>query len=182
MSRARQASMPQRVNNSSKNKREKWIQPNRLEIIYSMRVAGKTDIDIADHIGIGVPTLNRWIKEMPEFAAAMEVSNEGTVARVEHSLIKMCLGQTVEETKVTIEDVGRTGKKGDNSPKMRQKTEITTKYIPPSFNAIQFYLINNAPDVYKKNRDIVPVDIQDDNIQINIVTVSGRNKEKQNGS
>ena len=70
-----------------------------------------------------------------------------TNAEVEKSLYKLCTGYEYEEIKTIVEE-GANGKK-------RTRIEKTKKTVPPSTQAIQFYLKNRAPDQWNDKRELI---------------------------
>jgi len=95
--------------------------------------AGYIDEEVAELIGIGVPTLHRWKLHHKEFAEAQKRGKAPADERVVQSLYNRTLGFT------------RNG-----------------KYFPPDVTACIFWLKNRRPDEWRDRQDQRHTIVRDD--------------------
>ena len=101
--------------------------------IVELRQAGWTDIEIADHLGIGKTTLYAWMKEHQEFAAAMR-DDKQAIERVKATLYNTAIGYSyVEQQAIKI-------KTGPDTEEVEVVDVI--KHVPPIPASIIFFLKN----------------------------------------
>lgn len=154
-------------------KSTEWIEEDKLELLECWARDGYTFQDIADKIGVTIPTLRGWRKKYPEIDKALKVGREYIDYKVENALLKAALGYRVKETKVTIE----TNKKnGDVVSTIRETTE---REVAPNVTACQVWLYNRLPEKWKRNRDkVIELSDEDNSIQVT-VTRAGKDDDNE---
>lgn len=111
---------------------------NIENIAINLASEGKTNVQIAKIINIGVSTLNRWISEKTEFRESINKAKlEFDRENVENKLLQRCMGTVVTETKV------RKDKEGNVI-----ETVILKKELPPDTTALNLWLKNRHSDVF----------------------------------
>lgn len=65
--------------------------PEILPNIAELAIAGATDVQLAETIGIDISTLYRWKNRYPEFREALKENKEVADARVEQTLYRKAL-------------------------------------------------------------------------------------------
>lgn len=114
--------------------RNRWPEvKEKLMLIEKWCRDGLSERQICTNLGIGHSAFNVYKKQYPELTDALKKAREVIITELENALIKRALGQTYEETKVSIRDVGG---------KQVKFTEKTTKYLPPDVAAIYILLKN----------------------------------------
>lgn len=106
---------------------------------------GATRQQLAEFIGVSPETLLYWAYQNPEFLAAIKVGREDYDDNITHSLARRALGYDYDSEKVYLT------KDGDVV-----RVPIVV-HVPPETTAIIFWLCNRHPDVWKRNRDPVPM-------------------------
>ena len=117
--------------------------PAILQEIKEYAVSGCTMEQIANRLMVNVATLYRWTNRYVELR---DVIIEGkTVAddRVEQSLYDMCFGH--DEKEVVVE------KDGNN---VITKQTIRSRHVEPDVRAIQMWLQNRRPDIWKNRQQL----------------------------
>lgn len=133
---------------------------------WSLAIQGKTIAEIAKEFGVARSTLNKWISENEELAAAVNEGRDSADAKVEKSLYQRAIGYTVKEKKV-IQTVDKDGRQKP------AKVEITERVIPPDVTAQIFWLKNRKPSKYRDRQEVT---VEDTNISFNILPSSARKK------
>lgn len=62
--------------------------------------AGATDIELADHFGVGISSIYRWRNAHPEFRKAVHVAKDAADERVARAFYNRAVGYTFESEKV----------------------------------------------------------------------------------
>jgi hypothetical protein len=99
-------------------------------------LAGFTDIEVADLLGVSVRTINTWKIEHPEFAAALKAGKAEADERVERSLFAKATGYTFDSVKI-FQDKGK--------PVIVPYRE----HVAPDTTAAIFWLKNRRPDLWR---------------------------------
>lgn len=124
-------------------------------IILTALEEGSTQEDAARKAGIDKTTFYAWIKDKPNFSnlvkRAKEVGREKSLEAVERSLIDLAKGIEYEEVRTEYESV-LNQQTGDYEPVIRKQVR-TKKRIPPSAEAIKFFLTNRDPDLWKNRQE-----------------------------
>ncbi len=91
-------------------------------------------------------TITRWRKRYPEFGEAIEKAKAVADIQVEDALFKMATGYsyTVEEAKVTKDAQGNE----------HLESISLTKYETPKIQAIQFWLKNRRPELWRDRTEL----------------------------
>ena len=117
----------------------------RLAKAYAM--AGLTDAQMAEELGIALATLKNWKNDFPEFMAALTEGKEGPDGRVEDSLFRRAIGYSLEvEKPMVVSDGAQVGSHVE-VVKYREK-------VPPNVTAQIFWLKNRRPDRWRDKQDI----------------------------
>ena len=122
------------------------VQP-RLVDIKEWCQEGATNAEIAGRLGISEGLWYEYINKYPILNEFVSLGRSVINAEVEKSLYKLCTGYEYEEIKTVIEEAAN-GKK-------RTRIEKTKKYVPPSAQAIQFYLKNRLPDQWNDKKELI---------------------------
>lgn len=104
--------------------------PERIEKLLELTAKGKTDVEIAEIIGVTEATIRNWKKMDFELLMAVRELKQEVDEVVESSLLKRALGYEVYEEKLN--------KDGD----LRE----LRKHIPADTQAIKFWLMNRQRD------------------------------------
>lgn len=118
-----------------------WLEEDNLMLLECWTRDGYTFEDIANKIGITLPTLRAWRKQYPEIDAALKKGREIIDYKVENALLKSALGYKTKEVKVTT--TMRHGKVVETIK------EVTDKEQAPNVSAIQCWLYNRLPKKWK---------------------------------
>lgn len=142
---------------------EDWIEDDHLMVLAGWARDGYTFEDIANAIGISINKLIKWRKEYPEIEAALKKARQVIDYKVENALLKAALGY--EKKEVVVTTIMRYGRVVET-----QTTESTLD-VPPSTQAIQFWLTNRLPDKWKRDPQKVALNevLDDGGIKIEVV-------------
>lgn len=121
---------------------EHWISDIGRAKIQTWKRNGLSVREISDCMGVSYNTLLRWQKEFSLIREALSLGREELVMSAEHALLQKALGYESTERQVTVDNEGK------------EVVRQTTKHIPPDFSALQFFLINMKPDVWKNKQDV----------------------------
>ena len=106
-------------------------------LIHYMARDGFDETEISKRLNLKVSYIKKLIKNDKDIIRDIEYAKLLTDYRVEDSLLKKALGDTVTETKTT--------EKGSGS-----ETITNTKEVPADTSAIQFWLKNRCPDKWNE--------------------------------
>lgn len=157
----------QQMNNKQPRKNDSkvdyWLTEDGLILLEGWARNATTKTEIADRIGITLPTLLKWCDKYEEINRAVNSTREVVDFMVENALLKAALGYRTTEIKVTV------GKKTVNGEMYELLKETTTKEVPPNVNAATLWLNNRKFDEWKRNRDkVVEIDPEDNQVTITI--------------
>lgn len=113
----------------------------KLDLVKSWRESGKTEIQIAELLGISYTTLKDHKKKYSSLTTALQASKEKLVKNLKKSLWEEALGYEYEETKTIIEE-SYLGKK--------KKIEKTKKKARPQATLLIFALCNLVPNEFQR--------------------------------
>ncbi len=106
------------------------------ENAFALADAGKTDVEIADILGISVATVYRWKIAHPEFCEALKAGKAVADSRVTVSLYQRACGYSHPDVHIS-----------------NFQGEITVtpiiKYFPPDTTACIFWLKNRQPEEWR---------------------------------
>ena len=153
---------------------DEWLEDDKLMLIEAWARDGYTESDIADNIGINPSTLNYWKKKYEPIREALKSGKEIVDYKVENALLKAALGFTTKEIKVTI------GKQVKNGKTVEICKETTIREIAPNVTACAMWLNNRRPDRWKRNRDKIELEEEDNSIQITVVRGPGNDRTDEN--
>ena len=121
--------------------------PKVLELIEN----GATYKDAAEQAGITEHTFYDWMKSKPQFfqsvQKAKEVGDKKAIAQVEASLLRLATGYEYEDIRTEYESKPN-HKTGKAEPVIKKQTRVK-KIVPPSTEAIKFFLTNKASEDWK---------------------------------
>lgn len=122
------------------------VQP-RLVQIKQWCEEGATNEEIRERLGISEGSFYEYLKKYPILDEIISVGRSVINAQVERSLFKICTGYDVEELKTIVEE--------DKNGKKRTRIEKTKRHIPPSAQAISFFLRNRMPEQYSERKELI---------------------------
>jgi hypothetical protein len=133
--------------------RTKDYDPAVCGIVRKRCLAGATDVEIAEFLGVSTGTLYRWRADYPEFRAALKTGKNGADQRVAQSLYHRACGYSSEETEaVKVKDITyENGKKVQES----ERVELVSvrRRLPLDVRAATFWLKNRRPDLWRDKQD-----------------------------
>jgi hypothetical protein len=89
-----------------------------------------TNEKLAQCFEVSVPTIDKWIREIPEFSCAVKEGKELADAEIAEALYHRARGYQCKETKVATHEG------------MITDTQEVDKHYPPDTRAAQFWLMN----------------------------------------
>lgn len=116
--------------------------PEYVEKVAGLCLAGATDSEIADEIGVSVSTLYNWRAKYPEFLAAIRYGKEHADDRVERSLYHRAVGFEYPAVKISFDKEG--------NPLFAQYRE----YYPPDAVAAGKWLNNRRPGEWRDKSEV----------------------------
>lgn len=151
-----------------------WLEDDGLLLLESWSRDGYSLGDISNRIGISSSTLTKWRKKHPEINKALKQGREIVDYKVENALLKSALGYKTKEVKVIT-----TMRNGKVTEVVK---ETTDKEQPPNVYAIQCWLFNRLPDKWKRNRDsIIEQGDEDTTIKVTVERASEKKYEDSDG-
>jgi hypothetical protein len=99
-------------------------------------IAGATDFEVAEDLGVCVRTLYRWKAQFPEFSQALKVGKELSDDRVESSLYHRAVGYSHAAVKIM---------QYEGVPVIVPYTE----HVPPDVGAATLWLINRRGEEWR---------------------------------
>lgn len=115
--------------------------PNELPKITKLCMLGLTNEQLAGHAGVDVTTIDRWIKNDPEFRGAVKAGREDADGNVVHSLYSRALGYSHPEEKIFYDT------------KVGEEVRVeTVKHYPPDPVAAIFWLKNRQREHWRDVR------------------------------
>ena len=137
----------------AKPKWEKWTKEAGLILLEGWARDGLSEAQIAHNMGIARSTLVEWKKNIPAISDTINKGKEVVDRMVENALLKRALGYSYEETRVEI------------MPDGTKKGIQTTKQVIPDVKAIEFWLRNRKPDVWRnKPIEVLTEEMADDGL------------------
>ena len=151
-----------------------WLEDDGLLLLESWSRDGYSLGDISNRIGISSSTLTKWRKKYPEVNKALKQGREIVDYKVENALLKSALGYKTKEVKVIT-----TMRNGKVTEVVK---ETTDKEQSPNVYAIQCWLFNRLPDKWKRNRDsIIEQGDEDTTIKVTVERASEKKHEDSDG-
>ena len=141
------------------------MEPEKLELISCWARDGYTDTEIAEKMGISLPTFKTYRAKSLELNSAVRDGKDIIDYRVESALLQAALGSTTTELKIIV--VYEENEENKAIPIKTIKTK-TTKELPPNVLACQTWLFNRQRDKWKRNRDNEITVEEDKSINITI--------------
>lgn len=122
-------------------------QPEFTERVKNLCLLGATDAQMAECLGVSLPTLKRWKASQPGFADALLSGKRMADGKVAKSLYQRAVGFSQQEVDIRV--VG--GKVVET---------IYTKRYAPDTTACIFWLKNRQPELWnnRTNADASPID------------------------
>lgn len=112
--------------------------PDHLQQVRMIAMKGATDDEIAETFGLSVGAITRWRKLYPSFAKALEAGRLKCDQDVVVSLFKQTQGYTYTEEQAV----------GGKNPEVLS----VKKYARPDTSAIQYWLNNRQPELWRSAR------------------------------
>jgi hypothetical protein len=110
---------------------------------FILAVAGKTDKEMAEILGVSEDSLNRWKRKYPEFMRMIVEGKELADANIEASLYRRAKGYSHPAVKIFADP--KTG---------ATKVVRYTEHYPPDTQAAKFWLTNRQRDKWKDRVDV----------------------------
>lgn len=120
----------------------------RLEIsesVFDLALAGLTDQEMAEKLGIALSTLNLWKRKHPEFSESIKRGKAHADAKVARSLFELATGYSHPAVKI----FNHNGK-----PLIVEYTQ----HHPPDVTACIFWLKNRDPKNWRDRREFTGAD------------------------
>lgn len=108
---------------------------------------GKTLADMAEVFGVALSTIKLWMREHPEFMAAVSLGREAAADRVERALFERAIGYSWPSEKLLVVSGGQ----GCGSSVVR---EDITEHVPPDPVAIKYFLNNRRRKEWAERQQI----------------------------
>ena len=141
-------------------KKNKWKEEENLNQITEWASdRTKTVADIARLMGISASTLHLWLKDDEEIKRAFDDGRVLVDDCAENQFMKMCFGYNttvLKPHKVRRWRLDENGKRVEEFEEFIQVEEEI--YIPPSWPALQMYLVNRMPERWRPINMIAPPD------------------------
>ena len=130
-------------------KDNKWITHilPKLTDIQEWISQGDSVRELCKKLGVSHDSWYRYCKEHEILSELVTLGRSVLCNDVEKSLLKLCNGYEAEELKTTVEETAN-GKK-------RTRIEKTKRHIPPSAQAISFFLRNRMPEQYSERKEFI---------------------------
>ena len=152
---------------------QEYLDDTGLSYIRGLAREGLTRREIASKLNISYSTLNRWIKQYPDFKRAMRVGRDMSDSKVEESLYKRACGfQTVE----IVEDYKTDPATGDQ---VLVGSKKIIKDIPPDTTAQIYWLKNRQRDKWKDKWEIQVTGAEEE--QSKLTELLEQRKERRKG-
>lgn len=107
--------------------------------------------EIAEILGVATTTLDRWLKEHPEFAAAYALGRDDATDHVERSLYARANGYSHPSEKIVVVSGGK-----DEGASI-ERVPITEHY-PPDAAALKFWLTNRKPKDWAEKSTVTHIE------------------------
>lgn len=120
----------------------------KLALVRGWCRRGLTKEQIADNLGISVPSFDNYVKRYEEFADAVAEGAEECELHIENALVKRALGYSYKE--VTRERKLVVNPETGESEYKLVVTKSVTKHVVPDVGAQQYYLEHRAPKRWEK--------------------------------
>ncbi len=129
--------MSEEVNEKHPGGRPTEYQIEYCQKVHGMAVAGATDYEIAESLGIVTSTLYVWKHKHPEFAESLKLGKEAADARVESALYHRAIGYKHEAVKI-MQNGGEV------------IVEPYIEHVPPDVGAAKLWLTNRKSGEWKE--------------------------------
>jgi hypothetical protein len=126
---------------ASKLGRPTAYEPEFCQKAANLCIAGATDFEVAEALGVCVRTIYRWKAEYPDFCHALRLGKELADDRVEASLYHRSVGYSYPAVKIM---------QNDGDPVLVPFTE----HVPPDIGAITLWLINRRGDKWRAKQTL----------------------------
>ena len=135
---------------------------DRIRQAFKLALLGATDEQMADVMGVGMNTFNKWKRRHPEFLREMKRGKTMANAEVAHSLFQRATGFTIMETHISMY-------KGEII-----KTPVEKYYPPDSWAAAKWLALRERATW----TDVLKTEHTQTNININKIDFSGMSNEE----
>lgn len=119
----------------------------RLSDIKQWIAEGDSVRDMCKKLSISPDSWYRYCKEHEILSELVIMGRRLLNQDVEKSLFKLCTGYEYEELKTIVEE--------DKNGKKRTRIEKTKRYLPPSAQAISFFLRNRCPEQWADKKELI---------------------------
>lgn len=108
---------------------------------------GATDVDVAELLGVSVPTIDKWKQSKPDFLQALKAAKASADARVEQSLYRRALGWKHKAVKIlAVANGANQGSSVEEIPYIEHYPGDTTAQI--------FWLKNRQPERWRDKHEV----------------------------
>lgn len=114
-------------------------------LVEQATIIGAIKPELAVLLGVGGDTVDRWMREFPQFQAAIKRGRERADAQVEKALHARALGYSHPEDKIFCHEGAII-------------TAETVKHYPPDTAAAFIWLKNRQPGIWRDRMDVNVVD------------------------
>ncbi|MGH1376679.1 MAG: hypothetical protein ACRBCK_10055 [Alphaproteobacteria bacterium] len=132
------------------------------EIARKLALLGKTDVEIAEILGVSEKTLNNWKKNHAEFFQSLRAGKDISDGEVANSLYERAIGYVHDDLHITTH-LGKV-----------KKTKVK-KHYPPDTQAGMFWLCNRQRDKWSKAPSVEDDPGLATPVQINVNVVDASN-------
>jgi hypothetical protein len=138
-------------NAGRKGKYAEWLTDDGLTRVFGWARDGLSEPQIAQNMGISMPTLIDWKKRFPKILNALKRGKEPVDIQVENALLKRALGYEYDEVTEEVERIPYGKPEEDGEQKCFERTKTKTKHVvvPPDVTAQIFWLKNRKPKQWR---------------------------------
>lgn len=138
------------------------------KIARNLRLMGFKDVEIAEAFGVSVDCFSDWRREHPSFAYAWSQGGPVADAKITRALYKRAMGYSHPDTKLWYnKDTGQV------------IAHEYIKYYPPDTGALEYWLNNKQPNLWKSRNSTALTDAEGKNLatplppRINVMVIEG---------
>ena len=137
-----------------RDKYHKIVEP-KLKLVYGWKRRGLSDEEIAANLGIAYSTFRVYVKKYEALSAALGAGACEAVLYVENALFEKSVGyERTRKVPMKVKEViydERTGRKQREVERIEYADDEVI--IPPETQAMKFFLLNRAPELWREHRE-----------------------------
>lgn len=165
------------------------FQPEFVELARNYCLLGATNAALARNFGVELVTLERWMRQKPDFRGAIKEGREEADAKMAKSLFHRGTGYERTSHKVFMVDTKttKTAANGEKSVTVskREKRVPVTEHYPPDTAAAFIWLKNRRPDLWRDRKELEhtgpnggPLQVQGAVVMVSPQDLSVENRER----